>query len=57
MDRKCTNRASNTDTEILRNFSKLDCSKKEEIIYSLMQFLFAQAEAASDLRTAEEVAL
>lgn len=55
MDREYTNYISSMDAEILHNFSKLDCSKKEEIICSLMQFLFAQAEAASDLRSAARV--
>lgn len=55
MDRECTNYISSMDAEILRNFSELDCSKKEKIICSLMQLLFAQAEAASDLQSEAEV--
>ena len=55
MDRECTNYISSMDAEILRNFSELEFSKKEKIICSLMQLLFAQAEAASDLQSAAEV--
>lgn len=55
MDRECANYISSMDAEILHNFSMLDSSNKNEIIYSLMQFLFARAEASSDLRSAVEV--
>lgn len=48
------NNTDNTDAKILQGFRELDFGEQEKIICSLMQSLFAQAEAAFDPRSAEE---
>lgn len=56
MDRERNGYISAIDDDIISSFKELSRDKKIEIIRSLMQFLFAQEEAAFDLRSAMEVA-